>query len=76
MRYALIIICLLILAVTGLQWPPAETISAIPELETPAGPVYYQTIPVEYIDFEPLHIDVVRHVADVHPGQDVLYNEN
>ena len=61
------------------SWPLqdcSETISAIPELETPAGPVYYQTIPVEYIDFEPLHIDVVRHVADVHPGQDVLYNEN
>ncbi len=74
MRYALIVICLLILAVTGLSWPPAETISATPALDTPPGPVYYQTIPVEYIDFEPLHIDV-EHIADVGHNSSEFYSE-
>ena len=65
MRFALIIITVALMIVVGFS-VPAENISAHTQPATiedsvPA-PVYYDSVPVEYIDFEPLYVNV-QYVA-------------
>ena len=62
MRYALIFITVALMISVGFSWVPADT---IPNTQQPDAvddsapePVYYDTVPVEYIDFEPLHVNV------------------
>ena len=55
MKLMLIIITLMLMAAVGISWSPdsSETI------ETPAlDPMYYDSVPVEYIVFEPINITV------------------
>jgi len=61
MRFALILITIALMLVVGFSWVPAEDFVTNQTDESdavPPGPVYYDTVPVEYIDFEPLHVNV------------------
>ena len=61
MRFALILITVALMIVVGFSWVPADIGNAKQNDTTEdsvPGPVYYDTVPVEYIDFEPLHVNV------------------
>ena len=62
MRFALILITVALMLVVGFSWVPAEKVGATqnhdPVEDSVPGPVYYDTIPVEHIEFEPLHVNV------------------
>ena len=69
MRFALIIITIALTAVVGFSWVPAEdsiTTQSNDAEATPPGPVYYDTVPVEYIDFEPMHVNVEYVALDTY----------
>ena len=61
MRFSLILIAIALTIAVGFSWVPAENLPTkqtdILEDVAP-GPVYYDAVPVEYIDFEPLHVNV------------------
>ncbi len=66
MRYALIFITVALMISVGFSWVPADT---VPNTQQPDAvddsapePIYYDTVPVEYIDFEPLYVNV-RHIS-------------
>ncbi len=66
MRFALILITIALTAVVGFSWVPAENNSTeAVEDSTPVDPALYDTVPVEYIDFEPLHVNVQYVSLDV-----------
>ena len=59
MKLMLIIVTLLLMAAVGISWAP----DPYTEVETPADentidPIYYDSVPVEYIVFEPAYITV------------------
>jgi len=61
MRFALILITVALMLVVGFSWVPAD-INHMDQSDsfedfTP-GPIYYNTVPVEHIEFEPLHVNV------------------
>ena len=61
MRFALILITVALMLVVGFAWVPAERVitqQPTPVEDSVPGPVYYDTIPVEHIEFEPLHVNV------------------
>ena len=61
MRFALILITVALMLVVGFSWVPADHIgSKQPDTieDSAPGPVYYDSVPVEHIEFEPLHVNV------------------
>ena len=61
MIFALILITVALMLVVGFSWVPADHIgSKQPDTieDSAPGPVYYDTVPVEHLDFEPLEINV------------------
>lgn len=70
MRFALILIAMALVIAVGFSWVPAEqaqrTISPDAVEDSAPGPVYYDTIPVEYIDFEPLYVNVEYVALDTY----------
>ena len=55
MKVVLLALCGIIIGVAGISYMPAK----IQKAAVVVDPVhsYYETIPVEHIEFEPLHID-------------------
>lgn len=61
MKLMLIIVTLMLMAAVGISWTPDPREGVeLPTLE----PMYYDTVPVEYIDFEPINITVGQSRLD------------
>ena len=61
MRFALILITVALMLSISFSWVPTDTLRM--EQHDAAedfapGPIYYDSIPVEHIEFEPLHVNV------------------
>ena len=57
MRFALILITIALMLSVGFSWVPAD-INHVDQPDVFEDSIYYDTIPVEHIEFEPLHVNV------------------
>ena len=77
MRFALILITIALMLVVGFSWVPAENVGTKMQPDavedSVLGPVYYDTIPVEHIEFEPLHVNV--HYVSLDTWEDEKHSE-
>lgn len=67
MRFALILITMALMAVVGFSWVPAEQANSTPlapSIEDNIPAPDYNSIPVEYLEFDPLEINVQYVSAD------------
>ena len=67
MRFALILITVALMISVSFSWVPTD-INRMeqhgPAEDSAPGPIYYDTIPVEHIEFEPLHVNVYNFSHD------------
>ena len=65
MKLMLIIVTLLLMAAVGISWTPDPyTEAETPTDDSTIEPIYYDSVPVEYIVFEPAYITVGQSKFD------------